>query len=243
MTVAVLMCSENHAGAAWAKSNRETRAHDTYSGAGLHKVARVRMSGMAGRDRNDRKPQAGPAPTEPILREAALTHLARFGTTRAGLIRVLDRRVDRWAQRVEADPETVSAQVSLGRAAARVVADKLVEAGTVDDAAYAASRARNLARAGRSRLAVKAHLQARGVASELVREAVPDDPDTELAAALAFARRRRIGPFRREEPDQAAALKELGTMARAGYSREVANTALRMDAEEATDRINRARQP
>ena len=198
---------------------------------------------MAERARNDRKPHAGPAPTEQVLHETALTHLARYGTTRAGLVRVLDRRVDRWARRVEADPETVATQVSLGRAAARVVADKLVAAGTVDDAAFAASRARGLARAGRSRRAVAAHLQARGVASELVRDAVSDDPDTELAAALAFARRRRIGPFRREELDQEAALRELGMMARAGYMRDTANTALRMDAEEATDRINRARQP
>ncbi len=209
----------------------------------MREVARVASSRMAERDRNERKPQAGPAPTEHSLREAALRHLARYGTTRAGLIRVLDRRIDRWARRVEADLDAVSVQVRLGRAAAREVADKLVEAGAVDDAAFAASRARGLARAGRSRLAVKAHLQARGVGSELVREAVPDDPEAELAAALAFARRRRIGPFRREEPDQEAALKELGTMARAGYSREIADTALRMDAEEATDRINLARRP
>lgn len=187
--------------------------------------------------RNTPTPPAGPAPTEATLHAAALSYLARYGTTRAGLIRVLDRRVDRWARAAEADPEVVA----VARAAVRVVADRLVQAGAVDDAAFAASRARGLSRAGRSHRAIEAHLRARGVDAEIARDAVADDPDRELAAALAFARRRRIGPFRREELEPDAALRELGMMARAGYGRDVANTALRMDADEATDRINQAR--
>ena len=123
-------------------------------------------------------------------------------------------------------------------------ADQLAASGAIDDAAFAASRARGLARAGKSARAVAAHLQAHGVASDLVREAVPEDAERELAAALSFARRRRIGPFRRtEELEPEEALRELGMLARAGYPREVAGTALRMDADEATDRINRARLP
>ena len=41
---------------------------------------------------------AGPAPGPAQLHEAALRHLARFAATEAGLIRVLDRRVQRWAR-------------------------------------------------------------------------------------------------------------------------------------------------
>ena len=42
---------------------------------------------------------AGPAPTRAKLHEAALAHLAKFSATEAGLIRVLDRRIARWARR------------------------------------------------------------------------------------------------------------------------------------------------
>ena len=41
-------------------------------------------------------------PDEARLHEAALTHIARYATTRAGLLRVLDRRIDRWARAAEA---------------------------------------------------------------------------------------------------------------------------------------------
>ena len=45
--------------------------------------------------RAERKPPA--RPTESLLHNAALTHLARYGATQAGLLRVLDRRIARWA--------------------------------------------------------------------------------------------------------------------------------------------------
>ena len=49
------------------------------------------------------------------------------------------------------------------------------------------------------------------------------------AAAVAFCRRRRIGPFARVEPTPEARLKAIGALARGGFGREVAGRALRMD--------------
>ncbi|MCA3425779.1 MAG: recombinase RecA, partial [Roseomonas sp.] len=46
---------------------------------------------------------AGPPPNAARLREAALAHLARFAATEAGLRRVLERRVARWARAAEAE--------------------------------------------------------------------------------------------------------------------------------------------
>lgn len=161
-------------------------------------------------------------------------------------MRVLARRIDRWARAAEAEPEATA--VSL--AAAREVVTQMVAAGAVDDAAFAAGRARSLARAGRSRRAIGAHLAARGVPSALT-AALPDDPAAELAAALAYARRRRMGPFRTttdasadEAPDQSMLdrhRRELGRMARAGFAQPVAEQALRMDPEEANALVVAAR--
>lgn len=181
----------------------------------------------------DRKSRPAPeAPTEDSLRAAALAYLARFAATEAALLRVLDRRIARWAA---ATPEADKAVLAQARAAARAIAAEFVAAGAVDDAAFADSRARRLTRAGRSHRAVSAHLAARGVAAPEI------DPERELAAAAMFARRRRIGPFRATSAEADHA-RELGMMARAGFGRSVAERALRLDIAEADALIQRLRQ-
>ena len=94
-----------------------------------------------------RPPRKPPArPTESLLHGAALTHLARYGATASGLLRVLDRRVARWAASEAGDVEGAAA----ARAAARRVVAKLAESGAVNDADYAEARSRSLRRAGKS---------------------------------------------------------------------------------------------
>jgi len=152
------------------------------------------------------------------LREAALNHLARYATTRAALLRVLDRKIMRWL--AQHDPNTAP---DAPRQLARAVVDALVAEGLINDAAYAEMRARRLVRAGRSRRAVAADLAGRGVAGVTV------PAESELAAALATARRRRIGPFRTAPIDEAGARREVAMLARAGFPRAIVMAALRME--------------
>ncbi len=178
---------------------------------------------------------AGPAPDRARLREAALAHLARHAASEAGLLRVLDRRIRRWAQRAGAEgaaPEQVASQSRAAREEARAVATRLVADGVLDDAAYAEARARSLARRGRSRRAALAHLAERGVDAELARTVLPEDPDADLAAAVLQARRRRIGPFAAADADgddPALRNRALAALARAGFSRDVAERALGLE--------------
>jgi regulatory protein len=191
------------------------------------------------------RPSAGPPPDRSRLHEAALAHLARFATTEAGLRRVLERRIDRWARAAAAgkDQDEIAVAVAAARDAARDVVARLAASGAVSDAAFAEARARSLRRAGRSARAVAAHLAAKGVPAETARAVLPDDAEAELAAALAFARRRRIGPFRvGEAPDADQRRRELGMLARAGFSHDIARRALAMDPEEAGALIARLRQ-
>ena len=173
-----------------------------------------------------------------------MAHLARFAASEAGLLRVLLRRVERWAsaaQRSGDDPDAIRVAAESARLAAREVAGALVKAGTVDDAAYAGQKARSLARAGRSTRAVLAQLIGKGISPDLASDVLPG-PDEELAAALAYARRRRIGPFRAAAPDAAASRQELGALARAGFPRAVAMRALGTDRAEAEAMIRQFRQ-
>jgi regulatory protein len=168
-----------------------------------------------------------PAPEEASLQVAALAHLTRYGGTGAGLRRVLERRIDRWAR---SQPGGVDAEVTQAarEAAGRVVA-RLAAAGAIDDAGFAASRAARLARSGHSRRAITAHLAARGIDRETINKVAGDDPEAEFAAGLKLAFRRRIGPFRTGPVRDGTANRELAVMARAGFARDTAVRVLLTD--------------
>jgi regulatory protein len=176
-------------------------------------------------------PRRPPAePTEAALHEAALTYLARYGATQAGVLRVLNRRIARWAHATGDTGEKAGA----ARAAARAIVGRLAASGAVNDEAYAASRARSLQRAGKSGRAIGAHLAAKGVPAAVAHDALPEDSAHELAAAVIHARKRRLGPFRAKPADlPEARRKELANMARAGFAHGVARQALSLSLDEA----------
>ena len=182
---------------------------------------------------------AGPPPDEAALRQAALNHLARYSTTQAGLLRVLGRRVERWARAVAAagGERPPREQMAAALAACRSAVATLASAGAVNDAMFAAGRSRSLRRAGRSSRAIAAHLQAKGVAAELI---APSDPAVELAAAVLYAGRRRMGPFR-TPPDPAQRPRDLARLARAGFPAAIASRLLGLPAEEAEALLLEAR--
>lgn len=193
-------------------------------------------AGMAYPPRKERRPP--PEPTESVLRDAAVAHLAKYGATQAGVIRVLDRRIARWAA-ATGDPES---RAPAAKAAARAIVAKLAAGGAVDDGAFAASRARSLQRAGKSGRAIGAHLAAKGVPASLAHEAVPDDEAHELAAAVIHARKRRLGPFRKtENATPEIRRRELGSLARAGFAHGVARAALALTWDEAEALITQFR--
>jgi regulatory protein len=159
-----------------------------------------------------------------LIERWALAYLGRFASSAENLRRVLLRRVRR---RLAEDREAAS------RAAALI--DGLVAryrgSGLVDDAAYAAGRARARLRRGQSLRTIRAGLAAKGVAADDAEAAIAGlrdaggDPD--LAAAVAFARRRRLGPYRRAERGSADDRdKNLAAFARAGFARAAAEAVL-----------------
>lgn len=192
----------------------------------------------------DRPPRpAGPPPDAARLREVAIAHLARFAATEAGLRRVLERRVARWARAAEAEQQAdIEGRAAAARDAARQVARQLAAQGAVDDASFAESRARRLLRGGRSPRAALAHLREKGVDAATAAAAIPAGEEAELIAALAFCRRRRIGPFGAPAGPEAAR-RALGALARAGFAQAVARLALGLSPAEAEARLLAARHP
>lgn len=106
------------------------------------------------------------------------------------------------------------------REAIQSVIDKCVRLGLVDDSSYAAGRAVSLARLGASRRAILERLRAKGVDQETILGALEGVSD--LAAACALARRRRLGPYRPAAERPRFREKDLAAFARAGFPLEVA---------------------
>ncbi len=124
--------------------------------------------------------------------------------------------------------------------AAQSVVEQLALSGVVDDASFAAARARRLARSGTSRRGIAAHLARHGLQTKDLGEILGEDPEAELAAALVFARKRHIGPFG-ANARIANRERELAQFARAGYPAAIAHAALTMPRAEAEDRLAAAR--
>jgi len=165
-----------------------------------------------------------------LLERWALGYLGRYASSAENLRRVLIRRARRHSPEAA---QQAKAQID-------AIVARYRESGLLDDAAYATGRAASLHRRGDSLRAIRARLAAKGVAPEVAAEAVSElrdkvaDPD--LAAACAFARRRRLGPFRRDEADRQ---RELAAFARAGFSRRVAQAVLACGDVEAVETLAR----
>jgi regulatory protein len=163
-----------------------------------------------------RKPRKA---TPQSLHNAALFYLQRFSTSAENLRRVLIRRVERSARIHETD-----------RAEGLAVVDELIarfrKSGLLDDRAYAAARAKTFRRRGMPSRVIRARLGQKGVGEDdadaglAAADEDADDPD--LAAAVTFARRRRLGPFRPLEDRTGTGDKDLAILARAGFGYDVA---------------------
>jgi regulatory protein len=157
----------------------------------------------------------GPRPVSPAgLEKKALHYLERFASSAANLRLVLMRSVDRSVRAHGTDREAASSWVD-------ALIARLVAKGLLNDAIYAEGRAVSLRRQGRSTRAIQARLAAKGVPAAQIADALAGEdgagPEAEFDAALTFARKRRLGPYRQK--DRALRRdRDLAALARAGFS-------------------------
>ncbi|CAK0743247.1 regulatory protein [uncultured Gammaproteobacteria bacterium] len=94
------------------------------------------------------------------------------------------------------------------------------------------SKVRSLRRRGASTRAIRDRLSARGLSADHISAALTgeederddhdDLPDPDLAAALAYAKRRRLGQFRVPADRATHRLKDLAALGRTGFSGAIA---------------------
>jgi regulatory protein len=158
------------------------------------------------------------------LQEAALHYLGRYAASTARVRQVMTRRIRNSAKAHDFDPTPFLAELE-------TVIATLIRTGLLNDAGFAEAKARSLNRRGGSKRLIAAKLAASGVRQPEAVHAIArldeEVPDAEFAAAVSYAKRRRLGIFRNEPDDsQERRRKDLAAMARAGFAFALAHRAL-----------------
>lgn len=161
--------------------------------------------------RSDKRSERRPVP--PLDRDKldrlALRYVERFATTRGRLADYLRRKIrERGWEGEPADPDAL--------------AERMAELGYVDDLAYAEAKARSMGRRGLGARRVADALRHARVQPEDAEVVAPEIAERGPEAALAFARRKRIGPYATEPADRDLRAKQLAAMARAGHGYDLA---------------------
>lgn len=163
------------------------------------------------------RPPRRPLPPldQPALERAALRYVERYATTRAKLAAYLTRKL---RERGSEGPVDVVG-----------LADRMAELRYVDDRAFAEMRAAAMTRRGLGARRVHDALRHAGVGQEDAGAVADTLDDAAEAAALAFARRRRIGPFALAPVERDRREKQVAAMVRAGHAPALARRILSLD--------------
>lgn len=163
------------------------------------------------------------------LGNIARAYLARHAASRTHFAAVLGRRIDR------ADHRGLVPDRAALEAKAAALVESACQQGLIDDTALTQSLLGRYQREGRSTHVIHHKLVQKGIAASLAARALAGmiaDTSAEAhdrQAALRFAERRRLGPYRltpARDPDRQYQ-RDLGVLARAGFSHATSVAVLR----------------
>jgi len=158
------------------------------------------------------KRNRSPKPLNPLkLRDLALHYVGRYATSRKKLSDYLVRKLRErgWESENAADIEGL-------------IAD-FVRLRYIDDAAFAAARARTMTARGLGQRRVNEDLRAKGISEMDAQDARDETVAQKWDAADRFARRKRIGPYATESASDEQKRKQFAAFLRAGHDYETAS--------------------
>jgi len=167
------------------------------------------------KDNKRKEPRPVRKPTAQYLENVAVYYVQRYAATTTTLKRVLQRRI---SKALFAYPDFDAAPL---KPAIDSIIEKFVRLGCVNDESFAEQKISSLRRKGTSARAINAKLKEKGLKAE-----VAANEEDELAAALLYIKRKRLGKFRTRAVENAAQ-KDMAAMARAGFSGAITRQALR----------------
>ena len=169
------------------------------------------------------------------LTNKAFHYLGRYASTSNRLETILRKFAQRKLDR--ADPALLDQII-------REVIESCVRLGYIDDEAFIRSQFRQGLRSGFSQRQILLKLGRRGISRDLA-EAVMDEQtsraadkkDSELAAALIYARKKSVGPYSRAELHPEDNQRHLARLARNGFAFDVAKQVMALPSTDAADEL------
>ena len=161
----------------------------------------------------------------------AVSYLSRYASSRHKLGQILQRFANRKLTDYDANDIAAAIQQTI---------DRCNQLGYLDDWQFAAAVARRQRRLGHSQAVIRRYLSQHALGNNIIAhaliEADKNCANGDLQAAIRFAQRRRLGPFaqrhgahhKRLDPYQREK-RELGAMARAGFSKVISQRVLNHD--------------
>jgi regulatory protein len=152
------------------------------------------------------------------LRALALAYVGRYATSCARLAAYLNRKIAERGWIDESAPPVGE------------IVTQLQSLGYVDDEAFAKTRSESLLRRGYGPNRLRISLRVSGIGTDIIDRASDIDEDNALAAAMVFARRKRIGPYAKDTSTPDNRQKMIATLLRAGHSYDVSRKILALTA-------------
>ena len=167
----------------------------------------------------------------------AVDYLTRYTSSRHKLGQILQRFASRKLTNYDAKDIAVAIQQTI---------DQCTQLGYLDDREFAMTVARSQRRLGRSQAVIRRRLQQHALSNDIIAHALAEADENsangDLQAAIRFAQRRRLGPFAQRYSAHHQRLdaqqwkqRDLGAMARAGFSMATSRQILDHDDPETID--------
>lgn len=167
--------------------------------------------------------------TESYLHNSGLYYLERYSSSAENFRRVMMRKVQKSCREHPEQNFTECHEL------VNDLISKFIRVGLLDDQVYARSIVNSQRRSGKSLRAIEGYLRSKGLSSENIEKSLAHfnqdhnktPAEVEFESAMVFARKKRLGPYRTS--DKYDTQKELGRLARAGYSYDTARRVLEKD--------------
>jgi regulatory protein len=168
------------------------------------------------------------------LENAGLYYLQRYATSAENFRQVMTRKIKRSCAFHEVSPEDFYPLLE-------DMITRYLAVGLLNDSSFAQAKTSTLRRQGRSKQSIFARLQAKGLSKTDIAAAIATadaekGDDAEFDAARTMARRKKLGPWRIcPVTDIKDRQKEMATLARAGFSYDIARRVLESEDQEVFD--------
>ena len=163
------------------------------------------------------------------LRNGALYYLGRYASSSENLRQVLKRRVQKSAFHHK-DTDMEQAYIWIDD----IISD-MQRLGYIDDTEYTNTKVGSMHRRGTSSRTIRQKLKQKGLSDDIITNALEmleeTQPNAELAAAIRYAKRRRIGIYRIKDvtdPDKQYQ-RDLASLARNGFTLDICYTIMDAD--------------